>query len=420
MTRAILMSQGDEVVTGQTVDTNAAYLAEALTALGIDVVQHLTVGDRLPDLVATFTRATEADVVLCTGGLGPTEDDLTAAAVAEAFHAPLHLDEAALAEIEALFARYGRPMAASNRKQAYLPQGAERLPNARGTAPGFALEAHGAWIACMPGVPHEMRAMFQAQVVPALCARFHLTPGRLVTLRTTGVGESTLQDRIGPFQEPDAVLAYRTSLGENQVKLRFAPNTPEARIHQVVHEVRTRIGSPVFAIDGLDGPGGSLVHTVAEALTHAGQSLATAESCTGGRIAALCTGVPGSSAWFVEGAVVYANEAKVRTLGVTPAALEAHGAVSEPVARAMAEGIRARAGTTYGLATTGIAGPTGGSEAKPVGTVHMALATPEHTVHRVARFGGDRARVQALASHATLDLLRRHLQGVSSVPRPQS
>lgn len=409
---AVIVSQGDEVVTGQTVDTNAAWIAERLTELGVDVVRHLTVGDRLPDLVAILTAAVaEGDVVVCTGGLGPTQDDLTAEAVAAAFDAPLALDEVALAAIEAMFRAYGRTMAPSNRKQALLPTGSARLDNPVGTAPGFALEARGALLCCLPGVPREMRRMVTEHVLPRVRARFQLPSPRLVTLRTTGVGESTLQDRIGPFTHDDAVLAYRTSLGENQIKLRFRSDTPDATVRAITADVAGRIGSPLFSIDGLDGPGPDLPGTVAAALDARDETLATAESCSGGLVASLCTSVPGASGWFLAGAVTYANEAKERDLGVPHELLVGHGAVSEPVARAMAEGIRTRAGTTYGLATTGIAGPGGGTPDKPVGTVHLALATPEGTHHRLARLGGDRHRIQTLTAHAALDLLRRHLQG---------
>lgn len=422
--RAVLLSQGDEVVTGQIVDTNAAWIADRLTALGVDVVAHHTVGDRLDDLIAWFRQAAgRADVVISTGGLGPTQDDLTAEAVGRAFGRPLHLDAEALAHVEALYARFGRPMPEANRKQAMLPEGCTPLPNARGTATGFAVEAEGAWIACLPGVPHEMRAMVRDQVEPALHARAALAPSRLIVLRTAGAGESLLQDRIGAFSHPRVVLAFRTAIDENQIKLRVPPGLPDAEVDALVLDLLERIGSPVFAVDGWTDPrgrlgGGSLVEDVARRLTAAGHTLAVAESCTGGRIAAACTGLPGSSAWFQAGFVTYANEAKARDLSVPEAVLAAHGAVSEPVARAMAEGARDRAGTTFALATTGIAGPGGATPTKPVGLVHLALATPAGTLHREGRFGGDRHRVQALACAAALDLLRRHLHEVAPHPVP--
>lgn len=414
MPRAEILSQGDEVVTGQIADTNAAWLSERLIDCGFDVARHTAVGDRLPDLVALLQEASaRAELLICTGGLGPTEDDLTAEAVSIAADRPLAFDPEAWEMIQAMFARFNRQMPESNRRQAMLPHGALRLDNDRGTAPGFLVGIGAATLVCMPGVPHEMMAMFERVVLPELTQRFALRPGRLVTLRTTGLGESAIAERIGTFTEPGFVLGYRTTPGENLVKLRIDPDVPEARIRAVASDLHTRIGSSVFATDGLGAPGGPLVEVVARLLLDRGATLAVAESCTGGRIAATCTALAGASGWLIEGVVAYANAAKARHLGVPEPLLEAHGAVSEPVARAMAEGVRLGSGATFGLATTGVAGPSGGSELKPVGLVHLALATPNGTFHRLARFGGDRARIQAHASAAALDLLRRHLQQLS-------
>jgi nicotinamide-nucleotide amidase len=413
MPTAEILSQGDEVLTGQVVDTNAAWLSERLTALGVDVVRHTAVGDRLGDIVPAVRTACErADLVLSTGGLGPTDDDLTAQAVASVFDVELVLDPIALAHIQALYVRHDRRMPAVNRKQALLPAGSVRLDNDMGTAPGFALTTDRGLAAFLPGVPREMRHLFDARVLPLLGERFDLVAGRLVTLRTTGAGESDLQERIGHFQSPDAILSFRTRLPENHVKLRFAPGVPDDRITAVARDLARRIGSPVFCIEGLDDIAGDLHAVVVHTLLRHDATVATAESCTGGRVAALLTAVPGSSGAFLEGVVTYSNAAKTRQLGVDPGLLAEHGAVSEPVARAMAEGVRDRAGATFGLSTTGIAGPGGGSEAKPVGTVHIALATPETTHHRRLRLGGDRERIQRLSAAAVLDLLRRHLQGV--------
>ena len=419
MPTAEILSQGDEVITGQIADTNAAWLAEQLTDLGIDVMRHAAVGDRLGDITALLQEAAaRADVVLCTGGLGPTDDDLTAEAAAAAFGRPLRFDEEAWGQIQAMFERFRRPIPEINRKQAWLPEGSIRLDNTQGTAPGFALapgaEA-GALLAFMPGVPHEMKRMFSDRVLPLLQQRLSLRPGRLVTLRTTGIGESALQERIeagaGRFQHPSVVLGYRTTPGENMVKLRAPAELPEEELRSLVALLRDRIGTPLFSVEGLAGePGGSLVETLARLLVEQGATLAIAESCTGGLIASQCTALAGASRWLTEGVVAYANEAKTRHLGVDAALIAAHGAVSEPVARAMAEGLRARSGATFALSTTGVAGPDGGTPEKPVGTVHLALATPERTFHRLARLGGNRARIQAHAAAAALDLLRRHLQ----------
>lgn len=419
--RAEILSQGDEVVTGQVADTNAAWLSTRLTELGFTVTRHTSVGDRLPDLQAALKEISgRCELCIGTGGLGPTDDDLTAEAVAATFEAPLAFDEVAMATIEGMYRRFGREMPEVNRKQAWIPSGAVRLDNEWGTAPGFAVEREGTLFAFMPGVPREMKPMFEARVLPLLSARLQVTPGRLVTLRTTGIGESNIQERLGRFARPGAVLSYRTKLPENHIKIRFEAHVPSEEVAAVVADLRERIGSPVFSVEGLrpdeaaairevDTVGGDLSAVVGRALAARGETVATAESCTGGRIGAYLTSMPGSSAWFMEGAITYSNESKLRSLGVDPEAIAAHGAVSEVVARQMAERIRARAATTYGLAVTGIAGPGGGSEDKPVGTVHIALATPAGTHHRLLRLPGTRDRTQTLAASGALDLLRRFL-----------
>jgi competence/damage-inducible protein CinA-like protein len=426
---AEILSQGDEVVTGQVADTNAAWLATRLTDLGFTVVRHTSVGDRLGDLVALFHEVGHrCDLAVCTGGLGPTEDDLTAEAIATAYDRPLVLDEDALVDLKAKYARFGRPMPAVNEKQCWLPTGCTRLDNDWGTAPGFAVQAERAWMAFMPGVPREMRNLFDQRIVPHLLERFDLSPGRLVTIRTTGVGESNLQERInsGPAgrwvdAHPNAVISFRTKLPENHLKLRLAPGLSDAEAADLVEELVGLIGKPVFAVEGLpeavtagrfatlDLQGGELVQVIGRRLASLGQTLACAESCTGGRVGAMCTEHAGSSTWFLEGAITYSNAAKVRMLGVDPDVLEQHGAVSEPVARQMAEGIRDRAGATWGVSTTGIAGPGGATDGKPVGTVHIAVAGPNHTTHKLLRLGGDRSRIQTLAASSVLDLLRRSI-----------
>ncbi len=434
--RVELFSQGDEVVTGQVADTNAAWLATQLTELGFDVVRHHAVGDRMADLVEAFrqveARADAAHAAtglptlcICTGGLGPTADDLTAMAVAEAFGRPQQLDEVALAAIEARYASFGRRMPEVNRRQAMLPGGVERVDNEHGTAPGFAFDQGACWFVCLPGVPREMKAMFHEQLRPRFPAHFQLPEARLVTFRTTGIGESNLQEAIGPFEEPGAVLSYRTKLPENHIKLRFTPECSAERAQAIVRHIAAAIQRWTFTVEGLaavglsgeelglHAGGGSLVEVVGQHLLERGYSLAVAESCTGGQLSAACTSMPGASNWFLEGRITYSNAAKVAQLGVSEATLAEHGAVSEPVARQMAEGVRARSGATFGISTTGIAGPGGGTPDKPVGTVHVAISypTPEGVgvLHRRLRLPGDRARVQALTVGATLEMLRRQL-----------
>jgi nicotinamide-nucleotide amidase len=463
---AWILSQGDEVVTGQIADGNAAFLSSRLVDLGFRVTRHVAVGDVLDDIRGALVEAARhADVCICTGGLGPTDDDLTRRAAAEAFERPLVFDPAALATIEAMFARFHRPMPAINERQAWLPSGSTRLDNDWGTAPGFGI-THGrsvegrapvlpghpspgnrvesCWFVFLPGVPREMEPMFAARVEPMLHERFALRPGRLVTIRTTGIGESDMQSRVGDLAVPGVTIGTRTILPENHLKLRFAADVAEADVKVAVAEAVRRLGPAVFAIDGLDAPGGSsvegmglrplpgrrsplhdygggsLAEVVGRRLAERGETLAVAESCTGGRVAAMCTAIAGSSRWFVEGMVAYANEAKVRHLGVSRATLAAHGAVSEATCREMAAGLRERAGTTYALAITGIAGPDGGTPEKPVGTVHLALAHLDGLVHRAVHLGGDRRRIQELAAGAALDLLRRNLFSRGEAASPPS
>ena len=417
MLTAEVLSQGDEVVTGQIADTNAAWLSDRLTRLGFTVVRHVAVGDRLHDLVATFRDQSErCDLCVCTGGLGPTDDDLTAPAVAEAFGMPQQLDPVALEQVKERFARFGRPMAPVNERQAMLPRGATRLDNDWGTAPGFAFQAGRAWFACMPGVPREMRAMFAERVQPLLHQRFELTPARLVTFRCVGAGESDLQQALGDFGAPGVVVSFRTRLPENHIKLRAGPEVSPEALQRAVTTVLERVGRWVFTVEGAPGPvpgfdaeGGDHARVVGRLIASRGHTLALAESCTGGRIAAACTAAPGASDWLLEGLVTYANAAKVRLLGVSEADLAEHGAVSEVVARQMAAGVRERAGATWGIGVTGIAGPGGGSPDKPVGTVHVVVDGPGGATHRMLRLPGDRGRIQDLSVAAALELLRRRL-----------
>ena len=414
---AEVLSQGDEVVTGQITDTNAAWLAEQLTDLGFTIVRHVGVGDRVADLVSAFREiSTRSDLCICTGGLGPTDDDLTAMAVAEAFDRPLELDEEALAQLKERYASFGRPMAPVNERQAWLPKGSVRLDNAWGTAPGFAVLGGQTQFMCLPGVPREMRPMFEARVLPLIHQRFALRPARLVTLRCIGVGESDLQQAMGDWKAPGVVISYRTKLPENHLKLRFDPDVASVAVVSAIEGVLDCIGKWVFTIEGspsvipgFDTGGGAHHEVVGRLLAARGHTLATAESCTGGRIAAACTEIPGSSAWFLEGVVSYSNAAKVRLLGVPETLLNEHGAVSEPVVQHMAMASRERADATWGIGVSGIAGPGGGSPEKPVGTVHIAVDGPGGATHRQLRLPGDRVRVQTLSVAAALEMLRRRL-----------
>ena len=413
---AWILSQGDEVLSGQVVDTNGAWIAEQLLNANVEVRERSVVGDTLTHLVEAFSRAaTQAGLVLSTGGLGPTSDDLTAEAVARAFGAPLTFDPEAWAHIAAYYERSGRVPPESNRKQAMIPQGATRLDNAFGTAPGFRLHTAGATIVCLPGPPRELKGMWATHMAPWLPSVAGAATPR-VTLHTAGRSESAIQDQLRSVlaQAPEGcVFGTRAGMGIVAVKLRFSTHTPSetrAAFVRAVHEV---LGEAVFAVD--EGPGGlgdvpRLVQAVGDALAARGQTLATAESCTGGSIAAACVAQPGASAWFVEGIVAYANAAKQHRLGVSAATLTAHGAVSHEVAVEMAEGARRSTQADWALATTGIAGPEGGTPAKPVGTVHLAVCGPDGTTHHALRLPGEREAVQARALVQGLYALWRRLQ----------
>jgi competence/damage-inducible protein CinA-like protein len=405
---AAILSQGDEVVTGQVTNGNAAWLAERATDLGFEVRRHVAVGDRLEDLIAQLNEsAGRADLVLSSGGLGPTQDDLTAEAVAEAFGLPLERDEQALARIKDYFARAGRQMADVNRKQADLPRGAERLDNDRGTAPGFVVEQAGTYLAFLPGVPVEMKRMFDEQLAPRLERRFRLEPRQLVTIRVVGLGESTIQQRLGRIEDERFVLSYRTRLPENHVKLRFAPGVPGQEIERIVSDLRERIGASAFAVEGLEGQGGELADVVGQQLRQRGDSLSVAESVSGGQLALLCASAEGASAWFREAVVVPNASAKARLLGPNGVVLDELGDETERTI-ALARAIRTACGTTWGLATGDV---SDAGDAEGGGKAVVALSGPEDNETRTLNLAHRPDRRGMLAAAAALDLLRRKLKG---------
>lgn len=404
---AFIVSQGEEILTGLTLDTNANFLCARLTERGFRVLGTCTAGDRAPAIAAALrTAAATADVVVCTGGLGPTGDDLTSEGAALAFDRPVELVEEALAQVEARFAAMGRQMPPCNRRQAMLPRGCTILPNLHGTAPGFRLELpEGADLFFLPGVPSEMEAMWEEQVEPWLRAE----PPRRHVFRTLGRGESQLQDLLGDSvrEVPGVDLGFRAGMPEVQVHLVAGGDLSDRRWEWIKGEVRRLLGRDCFSERQDQG----VAARVGELLLLRGERLALAESCTGGWIAHLCVSEPGSSRWLERGYVTYSNRAKVDDLGVAEATIEAHGAVSEETAKEMAGGARARAGVAWGLATTGIAGPTGGSEQKPAGTVCVAVDGPagtrSRTIHLPAR---DRNSVRRFGAYIALDVLRRQIE----------
>ncbi len=402
-----IISQGEELLAGQGVDTNAPWIAARLQGVGLRPGRVTVVGDELAAIRGVIAEsAVRAQLVVCTGGLGPTSDDLTREAAAMAFGLALVESPEALAQIEHRYRSRNREMPAKNRVQALLPEGAELLENPLGTAPGFVVERPECVLFFFPGVPFEMKPMVDRYVLERARARFGLAPRTNVMLRCVRLAESVAAERMEGFERPGVVVGYRASFPEVQVKLHVEPGGDVAAL---TAEAVERLGRGyVFGVDS-----GSLADVVGQLLRERGETVATAESCTAGRIAAELTASAGASDYFLGGAIVYANAEKVRQCGVPAAMIDEHGAVSEPVARALAEGIRVRSGASWGLAVTGVAGPAGGTPEKPVGTVHVACAGPSGTVHEKLKLPYDRPRNLAATVAMALDLLRRSLIGTT-------
>lgn len=413
--KATLLTIGDELLIGQVVDTNAAWLGEQLNLLGVELVRNVTLGDDEAVLRDELERAcATSDLVLLTGGLGPTDDDITRDVVARYFEVPLQFDPAVLDRIRARFERWQRPVPALSERMAYVPEGFEPLANTKGSAPGLwrADTVHGQprIVALMPGVPREMKAIFQDEVMPRLREQAALRVIVHRTLLTVGIGESDLHERLGDltaYLEPGLRLAFLPSAGS--VRLRMTATgtdraAVEAHVERLEAHLRARIGPFLYGSNDE-----TLEGVVGRMLAERGLTLAVAESCTGGLVLHRLTNVPGSSAYVLGGVVAYANAVKINELGVDAQVLEQHGAVSEVVACQMAEGARRRLDADIGLATTGVAGPTGGTPDKPVGTVWLGYADAQGAFAQVRRFGTDRAMNKTRAVIALLDLARQQL-----------
>ena len=406
---------GTELLLGAALDTNALDLGTALAAAGIEITRRTTVADK-PAMVADAVRGAleRTGAVLTTGGLGPTRDDLTKQAVAGVFGRPLVLNEAVLRHIEERFRRFGRSMTPSNRVQAELPQGAVALSNPRGTAPGIWLEDGDRLVIMLPGVPVEMRGLLVEEVLPRLVARMARAGGetrvvRSRTLRTTGVPESALAERIAAIEDGlgDITLAYLPSIAGVDLRLtawELPPAEADALLGEAVDRLRRELGARCYGEDGAD-----LAAVVLEQLRRRGWRLAVAESCTGGMLGERITAVPGSSEAFVGGVIAYSDAVKAALLDVPQATLDGHGAVSEATVRAMAEGATRRFGVECALAVTGIAGPAGGTPEKPVGTVWIAARHGGETRALQRQFLGERDEIRARSAQAALDLLRHAL-----------
>jgi len=408
---AAIVAIGSELLSPLRSDTNSLWLTDRLESVGIRVVRKSIVGDDVDAIGAELQAAASgAPLIFTTGGLGPTADDVTVAAISKWLGVGLRRDAAFVAKIRARFEARGLRMPAVNEKQADFIVGARVLENPRGTAPGFWASGRGVEIVVLPGVPSEMKEIMTDSVLPELAAQAR---GEIVArrvLRIGGTGESAVEELVAPVyrkwaEHPVTILA---APGEVQLHLavRAAPGRADEILAAMESDFREALGPRVFGRDAED-----LAASVGSLLRREGKSLAMAESCTGGMISALLTDVPGSSDYFLGGVVSYANSAKERFLGVSPETLAAHGAVSSEAAIEMARGARERFGADVGVAVTGIAGPDGGSEAKPVGTVFLALADGGGEIARKRFFGGDRAVVRRAASFAALELIRRRLAG---------
>lgn len=412
--KAETITIGDEVLRGEIVDSNKAHLATRLRTLDVETRFQTSVLDAPDDMADALRRAVErVDFVLVSGGLGPTRDDLTAQVMADTFGCPLELHEPSLEVIRAFFRAVGRDMTENNAKQAWFPRGADVLANPIGTAPGFMLEAQGVPIFCLPGVPRELYKMMEEQVLPRIASRRGDVPvQRAVLLRTFGTGESTLDAELGDLfgADSDVELGFRTAFPDNYLRpvaRGVTAQEAEGKIADAADAIRERLGAIVYG----EGEDTTLEAVVGDLLRDAGRTVATAESCTGGLIAEKFTAIAGSSDYFLGGVVAYANSAKQSMLGVPEAMLIEHGAVSEPVARAMAEGVRERFGADFGVSTTGISGPGGGTDEKPVGLVYVGIASDAGTHVGRFVFGLDRERHRVLTAQLGLDWVRRSLLG---------
>ncbi|MEP6920506.1 MAG: competence/damage-inducible protein A [bacterium] len=407
---AEIIAIGSELLHPDRTDTNSLWLTEKLNSIGIEVMLKTIVGDDDARLEETIKDAAKRSrVVITTGGLGPTEDDITRKVAARALGRRLILDEVVLEEIRKRFLSLGRPMPERNSRQAMVIDGATVLDNPNGSAPGLFIEHQGTAIALLPGPPREMRPMFENHVLPRLVEQAGAVRVARRVMRVAGLGESAVDEKIAPiylqYTNPQTTILFNKSEIEIHLTARGRTEAEaELLLDDLSEKLEERLGHSVFSFRGE-----LMEEIVGMRLSVTGYTLAVAESCTGGLIAERLTEVSGASKYFLEGAVTYSNEAKIRTLGVSQGLLRKHGAVSGEVAEAMAEGIRKRAGADFGLAVTGVAGPTGGGEEKPVGLVYIALSSETGTEHRKLMLPGDRHLIRWRASQAALDLLRRRL-----------
>ena len=404
---------GNELISGTVVDTNSSFIAERLLSLGIEVRRITSIGDNEADITDSLRTAMErSEVILVTGGLGPTPDDITAEVAAKAFGRALIVNETALNWVKRLFEEHGLEMPKNNEKQALMPENSELIMNPVGTACGFLVRERQKLFFFLPGVPRELVRMTNESVIPIINGeRMQGLRFKTTTLKIYGLGESKIAELIGDIVDQDEHIkfGFLPNYPENHIKITAKGRSHEeaaARISRVVDEITKRLGDHIFGTDDMTMEG-----VVGELLRKNGDTLSVAESCTGGLISQRLTNVPGSSDYMKRGIVAYSNEAKVDLLHVPSQFIESFGAVSEQVAEKMAEGVRELGKTDLGLSVTGIAGPGGGTDAKPVGLVFISLAHKNETKVKDYNFPGDRALIRQAASQAALDLVRRYYLG---------
>ena len=410
MKKASIVSIGNELLSGQTVDTNAAYLSDRLLSINIPVVSVYTIGDEKSAIIRAFSLAcSDADVIIATGGLGPTDDDLTRQAFAEFLGAELQLQEELILKIRDFFARRNLQMPEKNKIQAYIPTGAEAIANNLGTAPGIMAKKGDKLLIALPGVPSEMKQMFEESVLPQL-PRFAGEQAIVVRkLKCFGAGESAIAELLGDMMRRDRNPLINCTVRYGVVTLHIIATAKDKEKALQMAEndektLRNTLGELVY------GSGDqTLAEVVGEKLARQGKTLAVAESCTGGVLAKLLTDIPGASRYFMYGWVAYSNQAKISELGVPADLIEKDGAVSEQVAKAMAQGARRKAGTDFAIAITGIAGPAGGSEQKPVGLVYISVDSDNKCETRLYNFSHDRDFIRLRAAQTALNMLRLQL-----------
>lgn len=409
MIKASIITIGDEILIGQIVDTNSASIARHLNTAGITVEEKLSIGDDASQIISTLNRSlTHSQIIIITGGLGPTKDDITKHTLADFFHSTLIKDEAVAEHVCRMLTARGIEYNALNQSQSLVPECCTVLHNAHGTAPGMWFEAeNGAVVISLPGVPFEMEHLMEDEVMPRLKEHFSLRANIHRTMITSGLPESMLAERISEWEEalPNHIkLAYLPAPNIVRLRLSSYDSDDEQATRDEIEALFDRLYDiiPEHIVGFEDASVQELVHHL---LSENGLTLATAESCTGGTIASRFTAMAGASAYFLCGVVAYANEIKAEVLGVNPEDIERYGAVSEPVARQMAEGVRRLSGADYAIATTGIAGPSGGSDKKPVGTVWLAVATPTRTLSTMRPSGTDRGQIISRASAYAIEML---------------